>query len=276
MLFITPMVLRAQVINGGFEEWDNGSPSYPVGWIARVVHPIKWGATHSGTWCARARYTFEDKFGVDIDILRNDVYPRNGFGVPSNVKGFSFWYILKDTANMTALVSYTVSRDKTPEFIVPYFVLPLSKEWHQFHLQFPASYQPDVSLRDTILIIYGFRFGKDTVKDNNIDFLIDDVEYDTTSLGVSASNKSAGATFSLLSNPISSHTNLRYNLPSASAIRAALYDVTGREVLQLPLVDDASLSGSIPFDADELPNGMYYLRCDVGGNVTMLKVIVRH
>jgi hypothetical protein len=77
-------------------------------------------------------------------------------------------------------------------------------------------------------------------------------------------------------NPISSHAHLKLHLENPASIHAAIYNITGRKVLDLPSLESASGDESIPFDVDEIQNGMYYLRCDIGGNTSVEKVIVCH
>jgi hypothetical protein len=102
---------------------------------------------------------------------------------------------------------------------------------------------------------------------------IDDVSLDSLQDYVSPNEKEY---FSIFPNPISSHANLNYHLHGISSIHSSIFDLTGREVMKLPSLQSTSGNGSIPFDCDGLPNGLYYQRFDAGGTVMMRKIIVQH
>lgn len=65
-------------------------------------------------------------------------------------------------------------------------------------------------------------------------------------------------------NPFSDRTTISYTLTTATHVRLAVFDVLGRVVAVL--VDENVPAGShqTTFDADALPNGVYYYRLDAG------------
>ena len=64
-------------------------------------------------------------------------------------------------------------------------------------------------------------------------------------------------------NPASDRTTLPFMLPTAQAVRLAVYDVLGREVAVL--VDGVRPAGphAVAFDAAGLPSGVYLYRLEV-------------
>jgi hypothetical protein len=81
---------------------------------------------------------------------------------------------------------------------------------------------------------------------------------------------------SISRNPISAYAHLNLHLNTPASIYATIYDVTGREVLRLSSLESVSGDESIPFDVDKIPNGVYYLKCNVSENIEVLKLIVLH
>ncbi len=110
----------------------------------------------------------------------------------------------------------------------------------------------------------------------NEDFYLDDIQFENDISTVSVSIKPNSLALNVLPNPIADHAHLYYDHLVNSTVSSSIFDLTGREVMKLPSVHSASGDGSIPFDCDGLPNGLYYLRFDAGGTVRMRKIIVQH
>lgn len=66
-------------------------------------------------------------------------------------------------------------------------------------------------------------------------------------------------------NPFRAHTTIRYELPVASHVRLAVYDVLGREVVML--VDGSQSAGRYEANLEgaTLPSGLYVYRIEAGG-----------
>jgi hypothetical protein len=75
-----------------------------------------------------------------------------------------------------------------------------------------------------------------------------------------------GVALSTAPNPFSSRTTLSYRLPIASSVRLTVHDLAGREVARL--VNEWQLSGEhvAHFDANGLPNGVYWYRLEIPGS----------
>ncbi|MCH7975235.1 MAG: T9SS type A sorting domain-containing protein [Bacteroidetes bacterium] len=68
-------------------------------------------------------------------------------------------------------------------------------------------------------------------------------------------------------NPFNPSTTLRYDLAEAGNVRIAVFDMLGREVVELLNQQQAAGSHEISFDAEGLPTGTYIARMEAGGEV---------
>jgi hypothetical protein len=75
-------------------------------------------------------------------------------------------------------------------------------------------------------------------------------------------------------NPFNPTTVVRYQLPAASNVRLAVYDLLGREVAVL--VDEKKVPGSyeVKFDGSGLSSGMYFYRMEAGSFVETRKLLL--
>ena len=75
-------------------------------------------------------------------------------------------------------------------------------------------------------------------------------------------------------NPVSPSATIRYSVPQASPVTLTLYDVQGREVATL--VDTHLEPGgyTCALRADDLSNGVYFLRLKAGAQSDARKLVV--
>ncbi|MEM8560016.1 MAG: T9SS type A sorting domain-containing protein, partial [Bacteroidota bacterium] len=75
-------------------------------------------------------------------------------------------------------------------------------------------------------------------------------------------------------NPFARTTTLEYDLPQATDVTLAVYDLLGRHVATL--VDAPQTPGryAVPFDADGLASGAYVVRLQAGDAVEVQRVTV--
>jgi glucuronoarabinoxylan endo-1,4-beta-xylanase len=75
-------------------------------------------------------------------------------------------------------------------------------------------------------------------------------------------------------NPFNPSTVLRFDLPVASDVHMAVYDLLGRAVQTV--ADGAWPAGSheVRFDAGTLPSGAYLVRLEAGGVVRTRKIML--
>ncbi len=79
--------------------------------------------------------------------------------------------------------------------------------------------------------------------------------------------------FSASPNPFSGTTTLRFTLPQPADVRLDLFDATGRPVRHLLQETLPAGKHSVDVAADGLPQGVYFCRLMVAGEVTWCKVV---
>ena len=87
--------------------------------------------------------------------------------------------------------------------------------------------------------------------------------------GVGDSPHAAGIELRSGPNPFATRATLRYRLSEAGRVRLTVHDISGRQVALL--VDGWELAGehTAHFDADSLPNGVYWYRLETPGSAVV-------
>jgi hypothetical protein len=82
------------------------------------------------------------------------------------------------------------------------------------------------------------------------------------------------ALYNAYPNPFNPSTTIKFDLPEASVVRLAVYDMLGREVAVL--VDGERIAGqhSVVFNAGRLASGMYIYRLQTGGFTQTKKLLL--
>lgn len=82
------------------------------------------------------------------------------------------------------------------------------------------------------------------------------------------------ALFQNYPNPFNPSTVIRYDLPTNTRVTLKIYDVLGRELTTL--VDERQIAGghSVTFNANALPNGVYFYRLQAGAYTQTKKLVL--
>jgi hypothetical protein len=237
----------SQILNGGFENWTTVGP---IGWAA--FYPSAKGTPHSGG--------FSLHYSA-LPIMSSDIL-WGKFKISPSFRILSFWYQANYSADSPLQLYFYTKHDSG------LFTLPIAETWTKYTIHFSnASLNEDsISLRYSIVVpcapfdYCGAMF-----------CLLDDIRLDSVEESVA---EKTSKQIEVFPNPIISHAILK--CPEVFEFHASIFDLTGRKVLQLPSLESASGDGAIPFDVDNLPNGMYYLKIEAESNVQMQKIIVQH
>ncbi|MDA3816579.1 MAG: T9SS type A sorting domain-containing protein [Prolixibacteraceae bacterium] len=76
-------------------------------------------------------------------------------------------------------------------------------------------------------------------------------------------------------NPVRNTANVQFSLHGQRDVNLAIFDITGREVLNGGVVNGISGYNSLQLDVSMLNNGVYFLKIDSGINPTISKVVVK-
>jgi photosystem II stability/assembly factor-like uncharacterized protein len=75
-------------------------------------------------------------------------------------------------------------------------------------------------------------------------------------------------------NPFNPSTKIYYYIPAAGIVKLNIYDVLGREIINLVNEYKAEGSYTIDFNAWDLPSGVYFYKLQVGNNMKIRKMIL--
>jgi hypothetical protein len=75
-------------------------------------------------------------------------------------------------------------------------------------------------------------------------------------------------------NPFNPLTTIAFSLAERSAVRLAVYDLTGREVASLLNEEKDAGKYALTFDAGALPTGVYFYRLEAGSFAAVRKLIL--
>lgn len=80
--------------------------------------------------------------------------------------------------------------------------------------------------------------------------------------------------FTLSPNPSIGTVNMAFSLSSSSPVRIVMFDALGREVRTLAEGIYPTGQSSVSFSTEDLPSGIYFVRCDIGGQVVVRRLAV--
>jgi len=72
-------------------------------------------------------------------------------------------------------------------------------------------------------------------------------------------------------NPFNGKTTIRYQIPQRSFVSLVVHDVLGREVATLVNEEKSAGVFEVPFDASDLPSGIYFYKLQAGKFVQVKK-----
>lgn len=231
----------------------------PSDWTKRLQGHVREDTTDVLSGRASLRYELHlpgNYVTSDGTLLTNSTkkHPR-GFAVPPGAKGISFWYQWKAPYEKLFAV---ISNDT--------FDLSGNENWQELLVLFTG-------LSDSIKIEFVWRRLTETL-DANLLFRLDQIEFYPTQSSVPILLENRPIEF--FPNPITAKANLHINVKGGLTMHFKIIDLAGTEVLRLPSTISAEGQMSIPLDVDNLPNGVYYLQCNIGEDIVTLKFIVSH
>jgi len=141
----------------------------------------------------------------------------------------------------------------------------------------PTTYRIDGALNgDDLEIKY---WDGSRLIDPGIEKILGDIEYTTDDfnvvrlLDVVATPDNFGIV-SAFPNPFNNHTRITYNLPEAQKVDLALFDLSGRRVLDIASGSHKAGHYSVTIEGSDLTSGIYIAQCKSGLKTSQRKIIL--
>lgn len=279
----------SQILNGGFEDWKDGVPDhwtyYSNNDLGKRYQMDSSSDSHSGNYCLKITVNYDYARPAptfpQIRFFTNKADTNRGSLIPHNSHSLSFWFKSNYTSHIMQYFGYGIGHDSVEIGSSEPLQIPIANMWTRYSVSW-EQWGVDTSVRNYIVLDFSAFWELDANKKPydiyELTTYIDDITFDTMYSHVPQAPSSDPISISISPNPISNHGNLYYYCTDIESAKnhPSIFDLTGREVMQLPSVPSASGDGAIPFDCDGLPNGLYYLRFEAGGTVMMKKIIVQH
>lgn len=247
-----------QILNGGFEDWTGELPDH---WAVSHTYDIHQSSeAHSGKHSIQCTTCVINNYARG---LRNA-----GTKLPFGMTRLSFWYKAKfDHFDWYGVATVGLSQNGVAGYWSSAQLT--TNGWTKVTFDFGNYTSRDSTVQDSIAFTVQFAMAAEF-------FNLDDVTFEAKPNDVDFNTSLPLTNILVFPNPVSFRSNLKYQINGILPIHASIFDVAGREVMKLPSVPSASGDGSIPFDVDDLPNGLYYLRFEAGGTTEMRKIIIQH
>jgi len=248
----------AQIPNGGFENWTNGTPD---NWLTDNVLGVYTVVTqsttaHSGNYAALGQV--QVFYNVPLGPLLQTGGEGHGFhyvGRPASVTGWyqltsvsgdgfevTAWLMRKDTTFAAASGQITASTSSYKQFSFDFFyVLPGNAD----------SAYVQIAMTDSTGSVH-----------SGSSFLMDDLAFTGTATDV-RSTAGSPTSFALdqnYPNPFNPTTTIGYDVPYRSHVVLTMFNMLGEQVKQLVNDDVGAGHYSVQFSANGLPSGMYFYR----------------
>jgi hypothetical protein len=259
MVLLVGVMARAQTVpNGGFENWSGGNP---VSWTTTNTPPVWVNVTqstdaHSGL--SAAKVAVVSPFGTPLPVVLS-----MGSSFNSRPAALHGWYKFTSVGGNSLLVAVEYSKNGAGVGGASFSTSTTSASYAEFvaNTLWSTSDTPD-SVNISIEIGPGPPPGLQV----GTIALIDDLVYGQAT-DVREDAAGIPKAFSLSQNypnPFNPATAISFQLPVASGVRLAVFDMLGRQVSVL--VDGKMETGvhEVKFDGSNLASGVYFYRLQAG------------
>jgi len=266
-IFLLPVIMFAQILNGGFEDWTGINPDH---WFTYNVQgayvPITESSTsHSGNHALEGQVvSFLDILVPPVLISGGDV---SGFTISEKYLSLEGYYQFKtDSADQLdiAVIMYdstSVIGGGSLEILTPVSAYTLFSVGIEY-------FYPDLTPDKVFIEILVSNSSSDNVH-LGTEFLLDDLSLSMTPTSVQITPAPVSSTMALAQNypnPFNPVTMISFSLPSTSEVILTVYDITGKQVDRL--IDRQEMTAgyhSMQWKPNsEVPSGVYFYRLTTG------------
>lgn len=247
-LAIGGFTFAQNVPNSSFETWSGGKP---VSW-SNSNYITQSTDAHSGTYAVKGEYT-----GSGTPFLS----VGSGNGAPTNTRWnyVNFYYKFNKTGN--AAIDVSVYFDNPNYTIGSASSIITTASAGYKAVSIPVSYNLSGNPTDCTI-----EFSL-TGNSSGAYFIIDDVTFSATPLGVNDIGQQIG--FTVFPNPAKTYLKVELERSLNNSTTVQLLDVTGRQVIAAPATAPITT-----LTTENLPAGMYYVAVKHNGIIETKKVFI--
>jgi hypothetical protein len=267
-IFLLPVIIFAQILNGGFEDWTGINPdNWYVNNVPGFYVPITESSTsHSGNHALEGQVvTFSNTTVPPILISGGSM---GGFTVSEKYLSLEGYYQFKtDEADQLdiAVIMYdstsSVIGGGSLEILTPVSTYTLFSVGIEY-------FYPDLTPDKVLIEMIVSNSSSDSVH-LGTEFLLDDLSLSMTPTNVQITPTPVSSTMALAQNypnPFNPVTMISFSLAAASEVTLSVYDITGKQVDKL--IDRQEMASgyhSLQWKPNsEVPSGVYFYRLKTG------------
>lgn len=91
--------------------------------------------------------------------------------------------------------------------------------------------------------------------------------------GIGINESSLDASLAIYPNPSTADFMVELELPRSAKLGLTIFNITGQSALILPIRDGVSGVNRFTISGEDLPNGVYYLKMDIGQNIVTRRIV---
>ena len=263
----------AQIVNGGFEAWTNGSPD---GWFTSNVPPFVTTVTQSNT-AHTGKYSVRGDVinfsGVVLSPLIQSGLVGKGFSIVQRYATVSGYYQFSPVGGDVISMVFLLFKGINPIGTAQVTINTAASTWTQFSADFLYI---SADTPDTTIIQFSILGPASNDVHAGSFFLLDDISLSGTATCIN-DPKAIPAVYSLeqnYPNPFNPSTKINYNLPENSFVSLKIYNAIGEEVASLINGNISAGTHEIVFDASKFNSGIYFYTLRAGDKFVQTKKMI--
>ncbi len=275
-LFLNFTGTFAQIINGGFEDWNGTEPN---GW--KTNNSTGSILISKSTDCKNGSFslanTTMEKYGLVFSGMLYAGSDGKGFTITEKYKYLTGYY--KFTAADTndniyiSIFLYNISATDTTIVGVAPTLLTHSPNFIPFDIEF--YYSNNTLMPNLIKITFSMINSKSGFPHLGSAFYIDDLTLTNT---VDVKDPSSAKFDYYLSqnypNPFNPSTKIQYSISSRQFVSLKVYDILGKEISTLVNEEKSAGTYNVTWNAAKFSNGVYFYRMQAGNFVQIKKLVL--
>ncbi|UCF62674.1 MAG: T9SS type A sorting domain-containing protein [bacterium] len=275
-LFITTLMLHAQIPNAGFEQWTAGNPD---GWVTTNIIGLGTPITqvtpaHSGTSAVR---------GEVITTAFNDTIPPlliggnfgQGFPISNRYGSLTGFYKFSPSGGDVFIVVVLLYSNGSGIGEGAIYISAANSVFSQFTV--PIDYYTTDVPDEAIIEITIVDTTGSIVAHPGSYFILDDLEFSLATDIQEGFASGVPVEFQLeqnFPNPFNPVTQIQYGLPHDSEVTLVIYNQLGQKIATL--VEGRQTVGyhTVSFNAAQLPSGLYFYQIQAGSYRKVMRMML--